>query len=79
MPRQLAASFQYARKLFQTPSASGASGAGGTFASSRALASKRSPASSGRTLASTSVKIGIPMTVIARPSPSASPVTNQVK
>ncbi len=39
----------------------------------------RSNASSGRTVAKTSVRIGMPSSVIARPRPVASPVTSHAK
>ena len=39
----------------------------------------RSNASSGRTVAKTSVRIGMPSSVMARPRPVASPVTSHAK
>jgi hypothetical protein len=48
-------------------------------APSSSFASPRSAASSGRMLASTSVRIGMPTSVMSRPAPTAMPVTSHVK
>ena len=79
MPRQVAASVQYAFSCPSQPSPRGARAVWRMCVPSSALDSARSPASNGRTLASTRVRIGMPMIVMARPAPSDSPVTSQVK
>ena len=79
MPRQVGLSVQYAFRRPIQPSPLGASGAGGMSVPSSEFESARSAASSGRTLASTSVSSGMPSSVIARPSPVERPVANHVK
>ena len=81
MPRQVAESVQYAwsRLIQPSPSGAGASGALSMSVPSSAFDMARSPASSGRTVANTSVRIGMPSSVIARPRPRARPLTSHVK